>query len=326
MKNGLGRPKGRAFAYLRVIVSLLLVGALLWLIQEDLANVLLIIQEANLSWFIAAFILNLFIMLLLSMRIRLVFGATGVNFSLREAAQLTFVGYFFNNFLPTSAGGDVVKAYYGIRMSRKGLETASAILADRLFGIYGLFLLAAVGVIFYQPQSGNDLVKWLIWLITGSFTIGFLYFPQVLRVGKRAASRFHLIWIGKNLDLLTPVAENYALGNTSAIGALAYSVFTKLLSVIAVYLLTLALNLAVPFGTLVWLVPVAFAVSLMPSINGLGFREGALVFFLGPLIGNDSAFAVAVLWLGVYLFTDIIGGLIYAFSPNLRNPEGNSGT
>jgi len=58
--------------------------------------------------------------------------------------------------------------------------------------------------------------------------------------------------------------------------------------------------------------------SLLPSINGLGLREGATVLLFGPLIGKTSAFAVSVLVIAMLLATSLVGGLIYAISPQFR--------
>ena len=38
----------------------------------------------------------------------------------------------------------------------------------------------------------------------------------------------------------------------------------------------------------------------------------------GPLIGSDKAFAMSILWLLVTLCISIMGGLIYAFSPQFK--------
>jgi uncharacterized protein (TIRG00374 family) len=64
--------------------------------------------------------------------------------------------------------------------------------------------------------------------------------------------------------------------------------------------------------------PIICTMSLLPSINGLGLREGATVVFFGPLIGRENAFAVSILWLAVLFITSVIGALIYAISPQFR--------
>jgi phosphate/sulfate permease len=63
--------------------------------------------------------------------------------------------------------------------------------------------------------------------------------------------------------------------------------------------------------------PIIGIVSLFPSINGLGLREGATVVFFAPMIGKEKALAVGILWFFILLVTSLIGGAIYALSPKL---------
>ena len=64
--------------------------------------------------------------------------------------------------------------------------------------------------------------------------------------------------------------------------------------------------------------PIVSMMSLLPSINGLGLREGSTVVLFGPIIGQDRAFAMSILWLLVLLLTSVIGGIIYAVSPQFK--------
>jgi len=66
--------------------------------------------------------------------------------------------------------------------------------------------------------------------------------------------------------------------------------------------------------------PIVSMMSLLPSINGLGLREGSMVLLFGPLIGKGNAFAVSILWLFVLIITSVAGGLVYAMSPQFRMP------
>ena len=46
-----------------------------------------------------------------SVRIKWVLATQDTTISLKKAMQITFIGTFFNNFLPGFTGGDLVKAY-----------------------------------------------------------------------------------------------------------------------------------------------------------------------------------------------------------------------
>ena len=69
--------------------------------------------------------------------------AVGLPFTLWNAVRLGLVGTFYNAFLPSSIGGDLVKAYViaGDHPERKPTAVATVVF-DRLVGLFGLLLLA----------------------------------------------------------------------------------------------------------------------------------------------------------------------------------------
>ena len=65
-------------------------------------------------------------------------------------------------------------------------------------------------------------------------------------------------------------------------------------------------------------IPLVSLMSMLPSLNGLGLREGSTVVLFGPLIGRENAFAVSILWILILLLSSVIGGFVYALSPQFR--------
>ena len=80
-----------------------------------------------------------------------------------------------------------------------------------------------------------------------------------------------------------------------------------------IFLLSKSLSLNIAFSVLVVIVPIIFVVSLFPSINGLGIREGAYVYFLSEMVGRGNAFALSLLFLTLTLLLSLIGGLVYVW-------------
>lgn len=308
--------KKSLYGALRVIVSLSLLGLLVWLMRDNLERVLSSLRHASPLWFWSAFVLHVgVIMTLLSWRMQIVYGAAGISFPLRTALELTFVGYFFNNFFPTSMGGDLVKAYYGGKMSRKNTESFSAVIIDRVFGLYSIFLLGSLAAAFWFQRIENPLVALMLWAILAVFSLIVAFFPEFLRLVLRLAQGWKSTsWLNRNMHKFLDLAQYYSREKRFTVKVLGLAVLTKILSVITVFFLVLSLGKHIPLTVLFWVVPLAFAVTLLPSLNGLGIREGVYVYFLGPFIGREDAFALSLLVLGIYILSDVIGGLIYAFS------------
>ena len=99
---------------------------------------------------------------------------------------------------------------------------------------------------------------------------------------------------------------------------LAISILSQLLFFARMGILVISIGSRISTFNILLRMPIISMMSLLPSINGLGLREGATVLLFGPLIGKESAFAVSILVIAVLLITSIVGGLIYAFSPQFK--------
>ena len=57
--------------------------------------------------------------------------------------------------------------------------------------------------------------------------------------------------------------------------------------------------------------------TLLPSLNGLGVREGGFVYLLSPYMPSEKAFALSILVLASLVLYSVIGGFIYSFRKNI---------
>ena len=54
----------------------------------------------------------------------------------------------------------------------------------------------------------------------------------------------------------------------------------------------MVLSKVILFKIVILLMPITSIVSMLPSINGLGIREGAIYFLFGPYVGYENALAL----------------------------------
>lgn len=99
----------------------------------------------NWPWLLSAFLLMLPPYLLVSYRFWRVLRIQGIRVDFRLALRWTMIGSFFDVAMPSSSGGDVVKAGYIARHVGAGMRVRAvmAVAFDRVLGLIGLFLLAA---------------------------------------------------------------------------------------------------------------------------------------------------------------------------------------
>ena len=68
----------------------------------------------------------------------------GTTTSFADALSLTWIGHFFNQLLPTSMGGDAVRAWYARNASTDLTRAAAVVLCDRVIGVCVLAMIIAV--------------------------------------------------------------------------------------------------------------------------------------------------------------------------------------
>ena len=69
-------------------------------------------------------------------------------------------------------------------------------------------------------------------------------------------------------------------------------------------------------------VPITFMLAMLPSINGLGFREGGYVVLLGKIgISKAAALSLSFLTILIPIFISIIGGILFLFQKKITKKE-----
>jgi uncharacterized protein (TIRG00374 family) len=81
---------------------------------------------------------------LTAMRWWILLKIQGIHIRPWESVRLTFLGQFFNAVVPGTVGGDLVKAYYVAKHTHKAAAVLVSVFVDRLFGLVGLAMVAAV--------------------------------------------------------------------------------------------------------------------------------------------------------------------------------------
>ncbi|MHC4662468.1 MAG: lysylphosphatidylglycerol synthase transmembrane domain-containing protein [Planctomycetota bacterium] len=120
-------------------------------------------------------------------RWRWLLAAQGIHISFWAAFKLTFIGFFFNMFIPGATGGDVVKAYYIARLNPdKKAEAATTVFIDRALGMYGLLLVGFVALainakFFLSNNALRTIALFLFALICGSVVFAVVFFSRKIR-------------------------------------------------------------------------------------------------------------------------------------------------
>ena len=309
---------------LRWIVTL---GALAYFVSRvDVRELAAHVVAAELRWIAFSVTLSVGVIIFMGLRWRCVLRACDLQVPLSQTVSVTFIGQFFNSFLPGSTGGDIVKAWYATKWApeRKAAPVIS-IFYDRLTAIVTL-LMATTVVLGVQAASRPDL-RWLFarFLLLGSgvaIAAGFLAavartfrskLPQIVG-GDHPIQQFCRTHFG-NCRFSTNALNEFS-------AAVVVSVAAHLLNVTAAWGIARAVHLEVGFLQLAVAVAFVNFSSVLPiSIGGHGVREAGFVFIFTlyniiPRGGAHDAVMENVLAFSLLLFarslmSSLPGGLCY---------------
>ncbi len=298
---------------LRAGISLFFLVLLYWMVRDDIPVILDTLKSMN-HWLGAvAAMIFLSAAGVMALRLWLIFGVKGERISLADVFNLTFVGYFFNNFLPTSVGGDIVKAMCAARVTKNTVVSVTSVLMDRIFGLFTFILIPSISLLFFMKSINN---RWVPVIVYGLLAVSMFCFAVIFN--RSLARRFRFIdhflsrfKVGRKLREIYSGLNDFKNHKRAIFFAMLLSVVGQSISIFVLYLMARALGSDTSIIYFFLLVPVVHLVSMLPSLNGLGIREGAYTYFLAPVMGRETAFALGILWLGLLIMLSIIGGLIY---------------
>ncbi len=304
---------------IRAFVSILLIVILLYIMRDKYAQILDAIKNADIRLVLSGLVVYVLAGVIASYRFKLIVATqkkTRVTFL--EALSLTFIGYFFNNFLPTSIGGDVAKAYYLSREKSEKLGSFTSVFVDRAIGLFTMIFMAAIALSFFQSALVDGRVKLVVYSIA-LCALGIVIFMTNRGVAKKFAGLLSLVRpLQEKAKQAYDSIHTYKNHTSLIVKSLMISVVSQLLFFTSIGILIISIGSRIAPIEVLLRMPIVSVISLLPSINGLGVREGSTVVLFGPLIGKTNAFAVSILWFLILFLVSIIGGLIYAFSPQFK--------
>jgi uncharacterized membrane protein YbhN (UPF0104 family) len=287
---------------LRLALSAALLTWVIW--QTDWQRLLTAFAGMRVELWLAALAMLGLAQLVSAWRWQMLARPLGFERSVPQLLGYYFIGMYFNLLLPTSVGGDVVRAWYLNGRSGRRLAALAAVFLDRFSGLVVLLALACAGVLL-SPLALPPWIAVFVWGSTTCALVGIAAVPVLARLHGGAAQRLHKV----RLALAALAAPRLLAGSTFL------SIGVQAGNVILVLLLGEALGAQVPLAYYWILVPMVTLLTMLPiSINGTGVREGAMVLFLAPLgTAKETAVALALLWFTVFLAASLLGGLVYVF-------------
>jgi uncharacterized protein (TIRG00374 family) len=301
-------------------ISVTVLGLAFVLTRFDAQAIGLVISEANPLWLLAGFLLFNAGVVLRAYRWLILVRSLHADVPFMRLVELYFVGGFFNVFLPSGFGGDVVRILELSQDVPAGLAAGTVIL-DRLTGLMMLFALALLSLPFRPPDFPPQLLLMIVVICAGGLVGGFILLEGSLlrKIADFLPER--ILSAGNNfIPRLTQAIDQ--CGWRAIGGAMAVSIAFNLLQGAWWTTTARSLGLDVSYLYMLMVVPILSLVMLIPSIGGLGVRELIAPLLFAPAgLTPEQAIALTLLVFFVERFSGLLGGPVYIYTA-LREDRG----
>jgi uncharacterized protein (TIRG00374 family) len=291
-------------SWVRIVLSLGLLAFVLR--QVGWEQVWQAVRQAHGPYLTAALALSLAGIVVRAYRWGILLRALDIQPSLGRLTALYFVGTFFNNFLPTGVGGDVVRVYELAQESKRPAAAIGTVLLDRASGLLVLFLIALLALAFGHTLVSPQIAAAIVLLFVAGWG-GSAFVLQRNWLQRLGLWR----WVEK-IDLLRRAYEAVTVCGGRAIGgALGVSLGLNVVLIAMNVLIAQSLGIELTLWYYLLFVPIiSFLLVLPVSLSGLGVREGGYVYLFGQA-GVPAHLALS-LSLVVYTFVNVVPGVVGA--------------
>jgi uncharacterized protein (TIRG00374 family) len=308
------RAKQIIYTVVRFVIGGGLLVVLFWKAgaTETFAN----LRHLELPYLLLAIVLFLGAVATIAWRWKLLLAAHSIRIPFAKAIAYYLVGFFFNNFLPTVIGLDIIRAVYVSAAYGRRAECFASVISEKAIGLLAVLLL---GVCFLPPFITRDRFTVYIFLgllaLTIIFIAGIFFFPRRNKLKP-------LAWIF-NLRVLSGLKVRakrlydalyyYRDRKAVVVKTLFISFLYQIILITIFFLIGKALLVSIPYHYYLAFIPVINIGSMIPiTPNGIGIRESLCMYLFG-LAGVDSSISIliSIVYFGVALLISLSGAVLF---------------
>jgi uncharacterized protein (TIRG00374 family) len=242
--------------------------------------------------------------------------AQHIDVERRRLTESIWVSMFFNNFLPSNIGGDVVRIADTAPAAGSKTLAMTVILVDRVLGLAALVIIASSGALVASLlgiQVPGARWLWLVSALGAAAAISVIAMPNLVGHALLPMRALNKPWLTERSQRLEDAVIKFRNAPSAVAGAFAGAIVVQI-TIVAFYLLT-AKGLSVPLPIFLGavLIPVSLVVQMAPvSINGFGIREAVFAFFFRRFgLPPDAAVALSLVSTGMVMGLSLVGGFYF---------------
>lgn len=322
----------------RIAVAVLAIG---WVLHgQDWRKLGEVFRDLNFAYF--ALSLGVFVaaQLVIAVRWWLLLRAQSIHIGILATFRLHFIGLFFNNIMPSSIGGDLLKGWYVTKHTHRRLEGALSVAVDRVVGLTGLVVMAVAAYVLFLRGQANEAgggeegalaasvmsywtaVFWAVGVVV-VLVVVLLAHPgsrgAIGRIWRRIAVRGVAL-----LRRAWTAMVVYRRRPGTMLAALLLTWTGQSVVIVAFWLLGRNLGIDADVRYYFVIFPITWVVAAVPvSIAGVGILEAGTVTLFVSLTGSaaESALALALCQRFVWVLASLPGGAIHLLGGHLPREE-----
>jgi uncharacterized protein (TIRG00374 family) len=297
----------------------------------------------NIGIFAGVLGLFVFSQIIVGIRWWLLLRSQRIFMNLWAVVRLYFLGWFYNNFMPGSLGGDLLRAWYVTKHTDKKFEAVLSVFVDRIIGLSSTLVIAVFFYLLFLRGKGLE--------ITSSNTDGSLnsiaqyksvfFWVALIIIAILCALLLHRKSRSMLLKVCSYIRQSafrmiiklrdaiviYCKKPLTMLAAFAMTVFLQLLTITGFWLL--GRNLGIEAGVVYYYVffTLTWVLGAIPiSIGGVVVVEVLLISLFVKFAGvaEESASAMALCQRAVWMLASLPGAVIHLVGAHLPGEPKNS--
>ena len=278
-----------------------------------------ILANSGVIYILYALIIELIVVILMTARWQVILRGYKFDTKWERLFGYYLIGMFFNNFLPSTIGGDVVRVFKVVEDVQNKSSALASVIIERLMGVAATLFLAFISLLILWREFQNPQLLYVsgcFFLVIVLFFFGLIRnrpFQYLVRI-------FDTIkWfnIGDKFKRLFEAIHFFRKRRRILAYAFIYSLISQAGIVIMNFALAHALKIDISLTYLFLVVMVTFIITILPSINGIGIREFGFISLLSKAgVSNATALSLSFLNLIIPMILSLSGAVLFVLQKN----------
>ncbi|MFO7810748.1 MAG: lysylphosphatidylglycerol synthase transmembrane domain-containing protein [Candidatus Delongbacteria bacterium] len=298
--------------YLKIAFSVVLLFYLFYY-MIDLKSLVIELKRAKPAFVILAFIFLVLSVFASSYRWQYVINIKNTHISFKACVREYFIGSFFNNFLPGSIGGDIMRMAGAYKETGSKEISFSSVIIERVVGLAAMLFVGLTGFIILNIGNSPSYIQISSIMLIMLFLLLFIITNKKTN---KILSEFTETYIPEKISsVIISYLRDFA-GYSSTLKifiVFLLSLIFKILDGFFVYFVFLSLGIELSYAHAIALFSIINVIKMLPiSFNGLGLSAISWVLLLRSFgISESAAASVDFLVISISLLMSTYGGLLY---------------